>query len=221
MDEEVTPAAEARRQRVVEAASTVFLRYGYARTTMADIAQAARVSRPTLYLTFPDKEAVFRGVMETMVAAKMAAIRSGLADYAGFDAKLRFACEAWGAEGYELVLANPDAKDMFDLSFAPVREGYAAFEELIAELLREVLQTKDLGVTADQLARVIVFSTRGFKDVAKDGADMRRMIGAQIAVLSAAFNRTSAKSSPVPLDKGGVRDVRNARDVRKAKGSRP
>jgi len=190
MKEEVT-GASARSQRVVEAAIGVFLRYGYARTTMADIAEAAGLSRPTLYLTFPDKEGVFRAVMETMVAAKIGAIREGLRKHSSLEAKLRFACEAWAAEGFELVLANPDAKDMFDLAFAPVREAYAAFEELIAGLLREALDRGGLDVEAGELAHVLVFSTKGFKDAARDGADMRRMIGTQVAVISAAVERSS------------------------------
>src|SRR5882762_6933784 len=120
----MSEATSTRRDQVVQAAIGVFLRYGYARTTMADIAQAAGLSRPTLYLTFPDKEGVFRAVIETMVAAKLATIRAGLTAQSSLEAKLRFACEAWGAEGFELVLTNPDAKDMFDVRFAPVREGY-------------------------------------------------------------------------------------------------
>lgn len=190
MKEEVT-GSSARPQRVVEAAIGVFLRYGYARTTMADIAQAAGLSRPTLYLTFPDKERVFRAVIETMMAVKLSVIRQGLAERSGLQAKLRFACETWGAEGFELVLANPDAKDMFDLAFAPVREGYATFEELIAGLLREPLEKAGLDMPANELARVMVFSTKGFKDVARDGADMRRMIGTQVAVISAALGRSA------------------------------
>ena len=84
--------------------------------------------------------------------------------------------------------ANPDAKDAFDLSFAPVRQGYAAFEELLAELLREPLSRAKLDVQADELARVIVFGIKGFKDIAHDGADMRRLIGAQVAVVVAAVD---------------------------------
>jgi hypothetical protein len=62
-----------------------------------------------------------------MVATKLATttIRNGLSEQPSLDGKLRFACEPWGAEGFELIRANPDAKDVFDLSFAPVRQGYA------------------------------------------------------------------------------------------------
>ena len=45
----------ARRERLVKVALDVFLRYGHARTTMADIAREAGISRPALYLMFPGK----------------------------------------------------------------------------------------------------------------------------------------------------------------------
>ena len=51
-----------RRDQIVEAATGIFWRYGYARTTMSDIAQASGLTRPTLYLSFPDKEQIFAAV---------------------------------------------------------------------------------------------------------------------------------------------------------------
>ena len=184
MSEETTLSAR-RRDRVVAAATDVFLRYGYARTTMGDIAQATGLSRPTLYLTFPDKESIFRAVIETMAAVRLAAIHQGLAASTTLGAKLCVICEAWAADGFELVLANPDAKDMFDLSFAPVRECYAIFEAQLVDLLKEPLQRIGMGDKATELARVLVYSTRGFKDASTDGTTMRRMIRTQIAVISA------------------------------------
>jgi len=47
----------AKREKVLEAALGVFLRYGYKRVTMNDIAEAARISRPALYLVFDSKDA--------------------------------------------------------------------------------------------------------------------------------------------------------------------
>ena len=110
-------ATSARRAHIVGAATSVFLRYGFGRTTMADIAQASGLSRPTLYLTFPDKESVFRAVIEAMIEAKMAQVRTGISGLPTLGEKLLYACNAWAAEGYELVQAHPDARDMFDLGF--------------------------------------------------------------------------------------------------------
>lgn len=178
-----------RRDQVVQAAIGVFLRYGYARTTMADIAQAAGLSRPTLYLAFPDKDAIFHAVVDAMVADKLSEIRQRLPRYRGFEKKLRYACEAWGAEGFELVQAHPDAKDMFDLGFASVCNGFSAFGDLLTEIISAPLAESGLGIAAKDLAETIVFAIKGFKEIARDGADMRRMIGVQVAIVAAAIGR--------------------------------
>ena len=77
---------------------------------MADIAQAAGLSRPTLYLEFPDKDAIFHAVVDAMVADKLTEIRQGLPGYRGFKAKLRFACEAWGGGWIRIGPSTPGCK---------------------------------------------------------------------------------------------------------------
>src|SRR5579871_4318256 len=145
-------AATARRDDIVRAAVDVFLRYGYARTTMGDIARAAGLTRPTLYLTFPDKERIFAAVVEKMIDDKLVEIRSALAHHRTLERKLRFACDAWAAEGYELVQAHPDAADMFDLGFKSVCAGYDKFGELLAEILDKPLGRSNLDLSARDAA---------------------------------------------------------------------
>ena len=50
-------------QKVLNAAWSVFMKYGYKRVTMGDIAEAAGISRPALYLIYNKKEDVFRAVV--------------------------------------------------------------------------------------------------------------------------------------------------------------
>lgn len=193
------PAGPARTQQVVQAAAEVFLRYGYARTTMADIAKSAALSRPKLYLSFPDKESIFRAVIETMTTARFEAIKAGLGKHSGLEAKLRFACESWGAGGFDIVLSHPDSKDMFDVGFRPILEGYIAFEELLTDIMSAAIEPSGLKVTASELARVIVSGMKGFKDVAKDGNEMCTMIATLIEVVACALksNETSANLQSV------------------------
>lgn len=51
--------SEGNRDRLLEAAKLAFSRYGYRRTTMGDVAELAGMSRPAVYLSFPNKRAVF------------------------------------------------------------------------------------------------------------------------------------------------------------------
>ena len=87
--------AEDRKRAVVHAATQVFLRFGFARTTMNDLARAAGLTRPTLYLSFPDKHQIFDAVIETMVSDKLAEIRAGLRRRKSLEAKLHYACISW------------------------------------------------------------------------------------------------------------------------------
>ncbi|SHN46501.1 TetR/AcrR family transcriptional regulator [Cryptosporangium aurantiacum] len=58
-----TPTPD-RRDRYLRAAVGCFARYGYRRTSMDVIAQAAGVSRPTLYQYYRGKEEIFRAAAE-------------------------------------------------------------------------------------------------------------------------------------------------------------
>ena len=161
-----------RRKNIIDAAQEVFLRYGFARTTMADIAKATGLSRPTLYASFPDKAEIFRAVLESMVADKLAELRAGLA-------------ESWTIDGYDLVAANPDAKDLFDMSFAVVRESYAIFEGVLTGLIAEALADPARAGEAQALARMAVAAMKGFKDVAEDREDLRAMIRSLVGAVAA------------------------------------
>lgn len=182
-------AATVRRKKIIDAAIKVFLRYGYARTTMRDIAQAAGLKRPTLYAVFPDKERIFTAVVEKMIADKLAEIREGLPRQKTIEEKLRFACNAWAAEGYELVKAHPDAADMFDLGFKSVCAGYDQFGALLSEILDEPLRQSALDLSSGEAARTIVFAMRGFKDIATSGAEIRKLIADHIKLVAAALHQ--------------------------------
>jgi TetR/AcrR family transcriptional regulator, mexJK operon transcriptional repressor len=67
------------RAAVVEAARTLFLRKGYASTTMEEIAAAAGLTKRTLYNNYPDKEALFTQIV-TEVMAFAEAFARGLHD---------------------------------------------------------------------------------------------------------------------------------------------
>jgi AcrR family transcriptional regulator len=53
-----------RRQTILKAARTIFLRYGYTEAKMSDIAAKAKVAPGTLYLYFPSKESLANSIGE-------------------------------------------------------------------------------------------------------------------------------------------------------------
>lgn len=64
------------RARLVETARRLFVAMGYAATSTPAIVEAAGVTRGALYHHFPDKQAIFRAVVEAESAAVAAAIEA-------------------------------------------------------------------------------------------------------------------------------------------------
>lgn len=55
---------ERRRQALLDAAARVFVRHGFHRTLVSDIAREAQVGQGTFYRHFPDKTAIFVALMD-------------------------------------------------------------------------------------------------------------------------------------------------------------
>jgi AcrR family transcriptional regulator len=170
-----------KRQRAIDAGARVFMRFGFARATMGDIAKAAGMSRPALYLIFCRKEEVFEAVVAQWTEDSLAKIADGLASRPSLEEKLRFACETWCVEGVERALANPDVRDMSGLP--AVQESYALFQKCLTDILREPVASSSLSITATDLARVIVSSMQGFKQTARSADEMRHLIAVQITTV--------------------------------------
>jgi len=58
------PKRQLTKAELLEVAATVVTRYGFAKTSMADIATTAGVSKGLLYLRFPDKDALLMSLLD-------------------------------------------------------------------------------------------------------------------------------------------------------------
>ena len=172
---------------VVRAATAVFLRYGFARTTMGDLATEAKISRPALYLFFPSKELAFAAVVRRMDADWHAEIVAGLRKHATLEGQLRYACGSWAAHGVTTMAKHPDARDLFDLSFEAVREMYEHFQSLIADLMSDAVAAAGFPASSKELARSLMWAMRGIKEAAATPAEMSRLAEVQIELLIAAL----------------------------------
>ena len=171
-------------RELLHSALGVFVRYGYRRTTMGDIAAAAGISRPSLYLQFNGKEAVFAAVVEMFVDDALARIRDGLPRRKALHDKLSFVFEVWTVEPFELASRSPDAEELVGLPLAGLERGKAELLVILRGLLRDSLGTR----TAERTARVMVAAATGFKAAAANAEDLRRLFRDLIAMVLAQGN---------------------------------
>jgi AcrR family transcriptional regulator len=189
MKKQTDSEVAARRNRVLEAASTVFLRYGYARTTIGDIAQEATLHRPALYALFPEgKDELFEAVLLRLVESKVEQYRREIPRLKTLRRKILHCVEDWGISGFRLTNTHPDARDAFNMAYPAVRKMYEALTVFYAEVLREAVESSALKLPASQVARLLIFSLRGIKDIAEDEESLRRLLTQEVDLFLAALS---------------------------------
>ncbi|NTE48077.1 TetR/AcrR family transcriptional regulator [Rhizobium pusense] len=176
-----------RNEKVVLAAEDVFVRYGFARTTMGDIARAAGISRPALYLLFPDKETIFARVIEMMDARSLTKIERDVEQIERVQDKLLHACTVWGLHGIELASTHPDAADLFDFRFPAVRDVYARFQLFLVRMLEDSVANWTLPVSRAEFAATLTYGLRGLRYGATDVEHMKHLIEVHVTVYGASL----------------------------------
>ncbi|WP_312884876.1 TetR/AcrR family transcriptional regulator [Nocardia barduliensis] len=78
----VTVNAPDQRAAILAAAESCFARFGIAKTTMADVARAAALSRATVYRYFADRDSLVAEAVTRRARANMAAARADIARHA-------------------------------------------------------------------------------------------------------------------------------------------
>ena len=171
-----------RRGVILAAAQECFLRYGYARTRMEDVARAAGVSRPNLYNYYPSKEAIFRAVIDAICVASLEKVRVASRTEGSVWARVEAIFDAWSGDHLRLVAHAPEAEALLETSRvgAPdlIVAAEAEIEATLTRLLRaairrgEIASVEGLGVRA--LVDVLLSSSTGFKEGAKPDRFQRR-----------------------------------------------
>jgi AcrR family transcriptional regulator len=175
--------SEKYRDQIIDAATNAFIRHGYRRVTMGDLAKEAGISRPTLYSVFASKEDVFTAVAEQMMQGTLAEIRERVAELDPLAEKLDAVFEIWVVRSYELIHQLPDAKELIECTQAFSQEVIeAAYAELEAVLLSIIEPNAAPGVRPQQLAHTLAASVRGIKEAARDVDDLRELLSGLVAM---------------------------------------
>lgn len=162
---------------------------------MADLAQAARMSRPALYLVFPSKEQVFTSVVARTFTSMLAAIGQVLRGLSTPREKLTFASQVWCVRPFEMILASPDARDLLESSyeFATETDVKAAgeFMGVLAEILDPLVQRQHkVNLSSLRIAQLLGSALPGFKETAESAAQLRSLIAGLIAIVLASLQES-------------------------------
>jgi len=140
---------------ILDAVTAVVARYGMKRTTMAELARAAGVSRQTLYDRFGDKDRIMAAAIDLIADRVCTGLRAAFAketDLArNIDAYFRIAI--WPT--YKIMEAMPDAVDfergLGPASIAAVQRVAETKQTILTDLFRAHLPED--GPTPERVAR--------------------------------------------------------------------
>ncbi|WP_416481261.1 TetR/AcrR family transcriptional regulator [Streptomyces sp. CL12] len=184
-------------QLVLEGAYRAFCRHGFRRTTMSDIVEESRLSRPTVYKYAGTKDEVFATIVRTgleraAAAAERAVAAAGTAEekvLGVLTVKLEVAIRLWQdspTHAYELLAA----------ASAHTPDLVGAYMDHLARLLTDALAEAVPG-TARQAAEVLLTFTRGLEDDLRDVEAARRDLGTGVQMITrGALGRPSAPARP-------------------------
>lgn len=161
-----SPLSE-RQDTILDAAFHAFSTYGYRRTSMDDIAKGAGLSRSALYLTYRNKEDIFRSLairyFDEAIRDMTAALdRPGQSP----EQALLAAFVAKDGKFMEAVLSTPHGEELMDAGFSVTGDLAAAGEARMADVLAQWLARSPLpdgiGMPID-VARSITAAVKGLK----------------------------------------------------------
>ncbi len=174
--------SEIKKSKILTAARLVFLRYGYKRASMNDIAEATGVSRPALYVLFKNKEEIFTAVFLQWVDETISAIETDMAKLEAPEQKLLCAFERWTVEPFEMMKNSAEARELIECSFDfaqdSLRQGYRLFEAAITPAVTQIVERNPARphMAPEQIAHILASATRGFKQTAAKSAELRLLI---------------------------------------------
>jgi AcrR family transcriptional regulator len=186
-------AADPKRGRILEGALELALAHGYSRTTMDDIARAAAMSRPALYLLFKNKTEIYREIATVFMRHSIEAARQALSgdgsfvdrlfsaiDAAIFTSLCRFAESPHGAE-----LLDMKASLAGDLIENWCRELAALFADAIRdEAAWNGVDLHAAGLCPDGMANMLIDGLEGMKSRLGDVEAQRKAACGLVRVIA-------------------------------------
>lgn len=172
-------------ERVLAASLTCFKQYGFKRTSMEDIAKAADMSRPSLYLVFKNKTDIFRSLSEAFHAKTLLATQQALDMDAPMQERITAAVVARMTPLYALAHDSVHGPELFDVNQNTSGDINADADDKFLGLLTDNLQASLKAgeitggpneMAARELAQVILASAIGLKSFAFSAHDYQTLL---------------------------------------------
>jgi AcrR family transcriptional regulator len=182
------------RERILEAAFTLFGRYGFKRTSMEDIASEAGLSRAGLYLQFRNKEDIFRDLAGGLHDEGLLKAEAALDEAGPLVERLRASVEAKTLRMMEIVNASPHGNELLDEKNRLCGDLATDSERRFREMLTAAFKSADAAgeidlaaaeLSASEAADLFASAVNGVKDTEGTASRYRKLLASLVRVFVA------------------------------------
>jgi AcrR family transcriptional regulator len=188
----MTKDADPKREAILASALTQFSRYGFRRTSMADIAKETGISRASLYSHFENKEEIFRSLSASLhedtlgnaeICLKGESSLGG--DPTDLPARVEEALMARLGPFQEVVTQSEHGSEIYDennrLCGDLVLDSHQRFQAMLSSEMKSAVRTGEIdlkgsGISASAVAEIIHLSAVGLKQRAPDVATFKKRL---------------------------------------------
>jgi AcrR family transcriptional regulator len=185
---------EPKTERILAAALRLLNQHGYKKVTMSDLADAAGISRPTLYAEFANKDAVVAGVLARHLLLIEAETADKLPRARTLKAQLALIFEIWIIAPFASAIDTDHGRDLMANIERYAPAGIETYYQRLTTCLGSVLEpamtaataasgtSGKRAISARDLARILALASKGLKVATSSLAELRRMIDGLIAM---------------------------------------
>ncbi|MDB6144550.1 MAG: TetR family transcriptional regulator [Pseudomonas sp.] len=181
---------QTKEDRIVDAAFQLFYRHGYRKVSMSDVAQATQMSRPSLYASFANKEAIFAELVRRQCARNLAETLARLHQAKGIEQRLSCVFDIWLIEPVASVIDSENATELLANcgEYAPhaVADLYEQMEAQLIAVLEPEMGARSTMNVAD-IARILRLASTGIKGSTENLSELRRLVQGLIGMAVAAI----------------------------------
>lgn len=161
--------SDTRHDAILDSAKAAFLAYGFSRTTMDDIARAAKLSRPALYLHFKNKTAIYCGLADRMLRGSVAIAEAELNGDGDFEQRLYRAIDSALLALMAEIMQAPHGSELLDVKNDLAADLVCEWQGAMTSLFATSIQSEADRARIDLVARNL--SAVGLAETLMDGLE--------------------------------------------------
>ncbi|MCY0856319.1 TetR/AcrR family transcriptional regulator [Cupriavidus sp. D39] len=154
MQPDTTVTGGDKRDRILDSALILFLRYGVKRTSIDDIARQAGIAKGTVYLSFDSKAALFAAIADRLCASTLSNAEQIASDVTPPTERIVEVLDCYIGQTHRLVSQSPHIAELTASKEALATQAFETLDRQIRAVLATLL--KEAGIGQDGAADMLV-----------------------------------------------------------------